>query len=449
MSEYYYVTRPNPSKKNLTLDDILFNLISEADFYRMNASASSPTTTRTNCYDKLISHYSDRLNQTIIEDIISMENFYRTYEEFDIFFDNRYNYERQFQIENNIKKSATRQGNIITESELTQTTREEVEKEGFLYNQYYHSFFMPKKSGGLRRIDAPSESLKEALRTLKNMFERFMNGNTYHASAYAYIQRRCACDVGKKMKNNKCRWFLKTDFSDFFGSINIDFAMAQLSKIYPFSEYVAFGKRGYDALYNCLKLCFLDGKLPQGTPISPLLTNILMIPIDYKISNALLSHAKEITSFDDQKENLNYRLIYARYADDIYVGSHNGFQWQPVLEYIKHVIDEEQAPFVVKKEKTRYCSSAGRNWILGVMLNENNDLTIGHKRKKQIKAMISNFAMDYKNEKLWDTNDIQQVLGHIAYMQSIEKEYAETLVSSLNRKFGIDIVQTMKQVAYK
>ena len=82
------------------------------------------------------------------------------------------------------------------------------------------------------------------------------------------------------------------------------------------------------------------------------------------------------------------------------------------------------------------------------MLNENNDLTVGHRRKKQIKAMISNFAMDFKNDKPWEPNDVQQVLGNIAYMESIEKDYAESLVKNLNNKFQLDIIQAMKDVAY-
>lgn len=449
MGEYYYVTRPKPKERKLTLDDILFDLINEREFFRTNAKAAAvPTTTRTNCYDYPVVTRSQQLERDIFEDIIAMEKFYALHRDYDVFFDSSYDYERQFNIWCDVKKQMLKAGNY-DQQEVERETKKRVEEAGFNYNPYYYSFFMPKKSGGLRRIDAPSDGLKDALSTLKRMFERFMNGNTYHAAAYAYIPKRCAYDVGKKMRDNKCRWFLKTDFSDFFGSVNIDFAMRQLSKIYPFSEYIyAYGKRGHDAIYNCLKLCFLDGRLPQGTPISPLLTNVLMIPLDYKISNMLMNGATKLTTFDDQKPELNYRLIYTRYADDIYIGSHNGFRWEPVLEYIRKVIEEESAPFIIKKEKTRYCSSAGRNWILGVMLNENNDLTVGHRRKKQIKAMISNFAMDFKNDKPWEPNDVQQVLGNIAYMESIEKDYAESLVKNLNNKFQLDIIQAMKDVAY-
>lgn len=446
MSKYYFVTRPNPKKRTLTLDDILFDLITEKDYYAMNSKATS-VATRTNCFDS-IAVKDSRMIDSLEDDIVAMENFYRMFQRFDVFYDESYNYETQLGIRNEIKKEMLR-SNCYDEDSLEQQTRIELERRGLKFNPYYNSFFIPKKSGGLRRIDAPADELKDALSILKSMFERFMCGNTYHTSAYAYIPNRSACDVSRKMRDSRCRWFLKTDFSDFFGSINIDFAMRQLSKIYPFCAYVEFfGERGYSALYNCLKLCFLEKKLPQGTPISPLLTNILMIPLDYKISNLLLS-GKKITTFDNEREDDNYRLIYARYADDIYIGSHRGFDPAPVIAVLKSIIEQEEAPFVIKPEKTRYCSSAGRNWILGVMLNQNNEITVGHNRKRQVKAMISNFAMDYKNQKSWDPTDIQQVLGNISYISSIEKEYMNGVLENLSNKYDMDIMRAMKDEAYR
>ena len=447
---YYYVTRPNynPNKK-LTIEDILFDLVSEREYYAMHKKTSTVTRTYAVKYYQWVPKMI--VERRLGEDIMRMEDFYKAHKNLDIFFDDDYDYEEQFKIYNKHKKKMQANG-CFDEVELEKIVKEELEKQGLKYNPYYYSFFLPKKSGGLRRIDAPCDELKDALSRLKQLFEEFMCGNTYHTSAFAYIPKRCAYDVGKKMRDNKCRWFLKTDFSDFFGSINIDFMMRQFEHIYPFSAYIREGgERGKKAVMNCLKLCFLDKRLPQGTPISPLLTNIIMIPFDYAVSNYLYAHADEITTFDKQEETeLNgFRLIYARYADDIYIGSHRGFKPEPVIEYLKSVIKSLDAPFVIKPEKTKYCSNAGKNWILGLMLNQNNEITIGHQRKKQIKAMMSNFVMDYKNGIAWEPGDIQQVLGNIAYMKSVEKEYAENLIANINNKFQVDVEKLMKNAAYK
>ncbi|MCL2052843.1 MAG: hypothetical protein FWG90_00155 [Oscillospiraceae bacterium] len=44
---------------------------------------------------------------------------------------------------------------------------------------------------------------------------------------------------------------------------------------------------GVIELQKALSLCFSNGGLPQGTPISPFITNVMMIPLDHKLSNSL------------------------------------------------------------------------------------------------------------------------------------------------------------------
>jgi len=168
----------------------------------------------------------------------------------------------------------------------------------------YRTFHIPKSSGGLRRIDAPLPELIAALRQLKVLLEENMFA-LYHTSAFAYIRGRCTVDAIKRHQQNESKWFVKLDFSNFFGSTTPEFVLAMLSMIFPFSEIV---KRpgGRDELSKALSLCFLNNGLPQGTPISPFMTNVMMIPLDYKISNTL-------RNFDDR------RFVYTRYADDLLI----------------------------------------------------------------------------------------------------------------------------------
>ena len=126
----------------------------------------------------------------------------------------------------------------------------------------YDSFKIPKQSGGLRPIDAPKPLLMEALRQLKFIMEtRFMA--LYHTSAFAYIRGRCTIDALKKHQQRESRWFVKLDFSNFFGSTTLEFVMSQLSMIFPFSE-VMKSEEGKEQLTRAMSLCFLNGGLPQG-----------------------------------------------------------------------------------------------------------------------------------------------------------------------------------------
>lgn len=95
----------------------------------------------------------------------------------------------------------------------------------------YSTFYIPKKSGGLREINAPLPELMSALRDLKTIFETKLFA-LYHTSAFAYVPRRSTIDAIKRHQQNQSHWFLKTDFSDFFGSTTPEFLQYSLSMIF-------------------------------------------------------------------------------------------------------------------------------------------------------------------------------------------------------------------------
>lgn len=294
----------------------------------------------------------------------------------------------------------------------------------------YHTFYIPKSSGGLRRIDAPLPELMCALRELKTLFETYMFA-LYHTTAFAYVRGRSTIDAVKRHQRNESKWFLKLDFSNFFGSTTPEFVFNSLSSIFPFSEIVK-SVNGKEELVKALGLCFLNNGLPQGTPVSPFITNVMMIPFDHKISNGL-------RSFD------NRRFVYTRYADDLLISSKIDFDKDKVEKLVTDTLSELNAPFTVKKEKTRYGSSAGRNWNLGLMLNNQNQITIGHKRKKEFKAMLDNYIRDRKSGNGWERHDIQVLGGLISYYRMVEREYIDYLLKQYSGKHGLSIELCIKE----
>lgn len=297
-------------------------------------------------------------------------------------------------------------------------------------SELYNTFYIPKHSGGLRRIDAPNPELMEALKCLKEIFEKNMFA-LYHTSAFAYVKGRCTVDSVKRHQQNESKWFAKIDFSDFFGSTTLEFVIKMFSMIFPFSEIVKT-ESGRTNLETALSLCFLNGGLPQGTPISPLITNVMMIPVDHKISNGLR-----------KREENNY--VYTRYADDILISSRHDFSCDDIQEFVLSILAEFSAPFSIKKEKTRYGSSSGRNWNLGVMLNKDNQITIGHKKKKQFKAMINNYINDKLKDVAWDVHDVQVMSGLISYYKMIEREYIEYIISQYESKYSVCLYDLIKK----
>ena len=293
----------------------------------------------------------------------------------------------------------------------------------------YDSFHIPKKSGGLRKIDAPRPELMDALRRLKTIFEENFHA-LYHTAAFAYVKKRCTVDAVKRHQKNNSKWFAKLDLHNFFGSTTLDFVMTMFSMVYPFSEVVKV-PHGRQELRNALELAFLDGGLPQGTPISPLITNVMMIPVDFKLSKAFREFNKQ-------------RYIYTRYADDFIISSKYDFDVHTVEDLVVQTLKDFGAPFSINNAKTRYGSSAGRNWNLGVMLNKDNEITIGNKKKRQFQSMLYNYITDKKNGVEWSREDIQTVQGLHSYYRMVEEKAIDAIVSHINDKMKVDVMRLIK-----
>ena len=293
----------------------------------------------------------------------------------------------------------------------------------------YHTFSIPKRSGGLREINAPLPDLMQALKELKNIFEGVLYSG-YHTNAFAYIRGRCHKDALVKHQRNKSKWFLKLDFHNFFGSTTPTFLISQLSKVYPFCEMIERERNPY--LEQALSLCFLNDGLPQGTPMSPMLTNLMMIPIDYRISKYAKTHSPH--------------LVYTRYADDICISSDRFFDRKEVSDSICKILSEFNAPFSLNTKKTRFGSSSGRNWNLGLMLNKDNEITVGHARKKNYTHMIHSFLLDYKSGVRWSVEDTQKLSGLTSYYKSIQEDVFSSLIGKYSQRIGVDLYAAMKDI---
>lgn len=295
---------------------------------------------------------------------------------------------------------------------------------------YYH-FEIPKNTidpatgrYGMRPIDAPEPELKLAQYELKSILEN-QCGASYHTNAFAYIHNRCAVDAIRRHQANHSKWFLKTDFHNFFGSTTPEFLKYMLSMIFPFSE-IYQDPEGEAALDKALDLCFLNGGLPQGTPISPMLTNLFMIPIDHRLANVLRDH-----------DGVHY--IYTRYADDMQISSKVKFNYGNIVQYINQTLAEFHAPFRLKDSKTRFGSANGHNFNLGVILNENNDITIGYKRKMAFRGQLYDYIQHHLRHDPIPMHDLQVMAGLLSYYTSIEPDYWRQTIERINSKNHVDL----------
>lgn len=285
------------------------------------------------------------------------------------------------------------------------------------HSEQYYEFKIPKRSGGLRTINAPNEPFKQALSQVKDIFEQNLKCLAHNA-AYAYTKQRSTLDAITTHQKNNSNWYLKIDLTDFFPSCNPDLIYTLLKKLYPFYY---FSENANTTLKKIIKVCCLNNGLPQGTPMSPLLTNLIMVPYDYIINNRL-------------KRGTGEHFVYTRYADDILISSKSNFEWKAIEQELTEIL----SPFKINHTKTRYGSKAGSNWNLGLMLNKDNKITLGFKKKKELNAMLNNFIKDFTEKGIqWSKEDTQYLQGNLSYLQQVEPDYYNYIVDKYQRKYKI------------
>ena len=154
----------------------------------------------------------------------------------------------------------------------------------------YHNFDVAKKGNKARQINAPNQRFKFFQHLIAGKLDTLYRRRN---SVHGYI-------VGRSVKTNASshltqRFVLNLDVKDFFISISGARVEGVLTAIGVSARVAAIVAR----------ICCYQGRLPQGGPSSPILSNMIC----FRLDRELLKIAKET------------KCIYTHYADDITISS--------------------------------------------------------------------------------------------------------------------------------
>ena len=88
-------------------------------------------------------------------------------------------------------------------------------------------------------------------------------------------------------------------------------------------------------------------------------------------------------------------------------------------------------------------SRNGHNANLGVILNAQNEITIGHKKKDAFRGMLSDYIRSKQNMENWSMHEIQTMKGLLSYYISIEPDFWKRTLDRMNRKYHCNIIDMM------
>lgn len=219
----------------------------------------------------------------------------------------------------------------------------------------YRNFTIPKKSGEPRQITTPYSDSYMYLLAYVNKIIQSLHTPSEHTMGF--VPGRCVVD--NAATHIGMNYVFNIDLKDFFPSIERRRICARLqAKPFCLSQEVALAIAGL----CCMRVengFDTDGNkqykyvLPQGSPASPTLTNIVCDRLDYLLGGL----AKR------------YGLRYTRYADDITFSSmHNVYQeGSHFRQELQRIITEQG--FALNEKKTRLNKVGARQEVTGLTVS--------------------------------------------------------------------------------
>lgn len=212
--------------------------------------------------------------------------------------------------------------------------------------RHYERVRIPKRSGGTRTLLVPDPLLKTVQR---NILHHILDGFRPAASAAAY-HKNASVTANARIHTGK-RLVLRLDIRDFFGSIT-----------FPMVLRSAFPSRYFPPAVGTLltSLCCYRDYLPQGSPASPAISNLVMRPFDCYM----------------EKWCGDQGITYSRYCDDmIFSGDFDAAcVRRKVYGYLRAM------GFEPNTGKTRLHSQAGRQMVTGIVVNEKPQVSRAYRR---------------------------------------------------------------------
>ncbi len=257
-------------------------------------------------------------------------------------------------------------------------------KPGTRFDGLYHSWDLPKRKGGTRRITAPAPLLKAIQRRLLDVV--FANVPCHRAAtgfrAGVSIADNARPHVGRKVVVN-------VDLQGFFPNTRFKRLRRAVERVLP-------RRLGDEARRLVVDICAMDGGLPTGAPTSPAIANIVMTPVDRALAKVAARHG----------------VAYTRYADDLTLSGDDPLR---LLPFLRQLVGE--LGYSLDPKKTNIFRRGRRQVVTGLVVNDK--VSVPRKLRRRLRAAAHRVALHGAAAELsWHGRPMHlgELAGHVAFL---------------------------------
>lgn len=284
----------------------------------------------------------------------------------------------------------------------------------------YTSFEVPKKSGGYREIDAPIPQLKLLQRRVADLLQGCLleledaeGVKPACALSHGFHQHR---SIATNAQNHKSqRWVLNIDLKDFFPSINFGRVRGYFLKNRHFELT--------DEVSTTLaQIACHENRLPQGSPCSPVISNLLAHLMDIRLNRLTKRH----------------RCSYSRYADDLTISTatkhfpssiatKHASSWV-LSDKLRHIVFASGYELNHKKTRMQYYWS--RQDATGLVVNKKVNVRRDYVKRTRARCHhLFETGLIFEKQEFWGSTievpyDVSRLAGELSHIFWVKgKEY--------------------------
>ncbi len=288
---------------------------------------------------------------------------------------------------------------------ILNTTEKEVKDILKDISRYYISYPIRKKNRKKKRfIDAPQGRLKEIQ---KRLLIHFLYKYKPHPIACGFVKNKSAVDGAKVHVGQKI--LVCMDIYNFFGSIT----HRQIENLFRFLMQKSSKFKNYATddilIENLASLVTYRGRVPQGAPTSPVLSNLICLGID-----------KQLRALE-----VKFNCKITRYADDISCSSSENKNLVKIIPEVKSLF--RQRGFKMNRDKTRVSRANKRMKVTGIVVNDKTN--VKKSTWRNLRAKLHN--MSKRNEVVSD-DALSKIRGQIEWISVLNKTRGDQLLSQFD-----------------
>ena len=270
----------------------------------------------------------------------------------------------------------------------------------------YVHFQMAKKTGGFREISAPKPQLK---RLQYWILENILNKVAINEKAHGFVAKRSIVSNAKPHIGKAV--VINCDLENFFPTLSYGRVKglfrslgysAELATIFAMLTTEAEQK---EVNVDGERLFLYTGKryLPQGSPASPMISNLICRKLDKRMAGI--------------SQTLGF--TYTRYADDMTFSANDYNNINKMLYWVKGIVKEEG--FILHPKKTKIMKKGSRHEVTGVVVNEK--LSVNKKELKKFRALLYQIEQSGLEGKSWhgkSENLMASVWGYTNFIKMVD-----------------------------